>query len=550
MRFPPRPYQSAAAASFRSIIDSGAPSALVELPTGTGKTVLASLLLEDVVGGGKRGLVVAHRKMLIEQLAREIEKSTGIQVGVWMGQTRERLYAPIIVASKDTIYNRMDQLDASTFGLLVIDEAHHAKNGSRYDEIRTWAEGGGFPTLGITATPDRTDKSPLVGEGRPFAELAYRYPIWSWDSASAINDGWLVPINQEHIHIDGLDFSGIAEKAAWTDEEIEEVVSAEGVPMQMADATVRVMGERPCIVFCPTVKHAYLMGELINRYAGREAAVVIHGEHPSYKLPDDERRERENLYRNGERQFLVNVGVATEGADYPHTAGVAVMRHLKSRLLFAQMVGRSTRLFLGIPPGDLLTMDEEQRKAAIAASDKPNALVIGFYSKLADLKLWTNLEDVLGEDLDEEIVERSRTIKSTDSTTERLKKARTQIEAEAAFLCSDKERQAIINAERRKLMTPAASIRRQAVNCYDSGPADVGGDVMERSRTTLTATNRPSLKQAKFAVMLGLKAGHAMRMTKKQVSGYIADRVGAGVKPDYTLLRGHVRSLQRILGGE
>lgn len=554
MNYLPRPYQSAAAASFRSITGNGVPSALVELPTGCGKTVTFSMLAEETVLIGKRVLVVAHRKTLIEQLAREINKATGIDVGVWMGQTRERLWAPIVVCSKDTIYSKMEQMDASEFGLVVIDEAHHAKNGSRYDEIRTWAQAASVPVLGTTATPDRTDKSPLVGDGRPFAELAYRYPIWQWDGPSAINDGWLVPINQEHVHIDGLDFTKIADKAAWTDEEIEEIVSAEGVPMQMADALVKTMGERPTIVFCPTVKHAYLMGELIDRYAGSNVTVVIHSEHPEYKITDDERRKREKLYLNGERQFLVNVGVATEGFDAPHTAGIGVLRPLKSRLLFAQMVGRGTRLFLGINPAELIDMEAEERRAAIAASDKPNALVVGFYSKLADLKLWTNLEDVLGEDLDDELVERSRKITAGD-TTEKLKKARTQIEAEAAFLAADTERRRKIDAERRKTLVPAAAFRRQAVNCYATGAIrDVGGDeVMDRELKTAVAgatPSRPSLKQAKLAVMLGLKPSHVIRMNRKQVSGYIGERFQADVKPDYRLLKGVSRSLQRMLGGD
>src|SRR5688500_10523220 len=65
MKFPSRPYPQSAVDSFRTFIEGGAPSALIELPTGTGKTVTFSMLLESVVQGGKRGLVVAHRKMLI-----------------------------------------------------------------------------------------------------------------------------------------------------------------------------------------------------------------------------------------------------------------------------------------------------------------------------------------------------------------------------------------------------------------------------------------------------------------------------------------------------
>jgi superfamily II DNA or RNA helicase len=555
VKFPLRPYQDAAAARCQAIWSSGVPSALVELPTGCGKTALAAKLIEDVVKGGKRAMFVAHRRMLIEQAAREIPKFTGIDCGVWMGDISERLWAPAIAASKDTLhFKNLDQLNAEDFGLLVLDEAHHAKKGSRYCRLREWAEKGGCPVLGITATPDRTDKSPLVGEGRPFAELAYRYPIWAWDGPSAINDGWLVPINQEHVHIDGLDFSAIREKKIWTDEEIEDVVNAEGVPLQMADATVRTMAGRPTIVFCPTVKFAYKMSELIDRYASGPVSVVVHGPHSDYKLPDEQRREREQAYRNGEVQYLVNVDVATEGADYPHTAGIVIMRPMKSRLRFAQCVGRGTRLFLGIPPADLLDMTAEERRQAIADSDKADCLVIGFYSNLADLKLWTNLEDVLGEDVDEEIVERARELKQGD-TTQRLQKAKHLLEAEALFLCAEKERQKRFASERFKLFRPRAEIRRTSVNVYSPGAVNVGGDMklegeLFAAAKAISTHERPSLKQARLAVMLGLKPGHAMRMTRRQVTGYIGDRFKAGIKPDYTLLRGVSKGLKNIFGGE
>ena len=49
--------------------------------------------------------------------------------------------------------------------------------------------------LGGTATPDRADEEEL---GQVFQSVAFDYEV-----LDAIHDGWLVPIEQQMVHVEG-----------------------------------------------------------------------------------------------------------------------------------------------------------------------------------------------------------------------------------------------------------------------------------------------------------------------------------------------------------
>jgi superfamily II DNA or RNA helicase len=542
---PLRPYQQEA---FNAIAGSwlgGAPSCLVELPTGTGKTRLAAEAIGDVLADGKRALFIAHRLNLVKQGAKEIGRFLGRQVGVWSGEEQSALHAPILSASKDTLHHRnLSELDASQFGLLVIDEAHHcSKANQSYGRVIAWAKDAGLKIVGITATPDRSDKAGIVGDDKPFQVLAYRYPIWNPSGgASAIDDGWLVPIRQEHVHVDGLDFSAIKDKKNWTDDDIAAVLAKEELQLRLASATVQTAEQRSTVVFCPTVAFAYKMGELIDRYAGGSVSVVIHGQHADFPISKDDRHKRDRLFKTGERQFAVSVDALTEGWDAPRASCIVVMRPVKSRLRFAQMVGRGTRLLLDIPNETLLAMTPEQRREAIKQSKKTDCLVVGFQSNLRDLKLWVNVEDLLGDGLPPAVKERAKRIKE-GSTTERLLKAKEQLEAEHSFAAWEREQRTALEVERMKLFTPRAMIRRNAVNVYGQGgsTSSAGGmrgieEKQFRQAKNVAPDRRPSVSAARLAVALGLAPEHCMGMTGKAIGAWIGEAKAKGATCDWDRL--------------
>ncbi len=131
---------------------------------------------------------------------------------------------------------------------------------------------------------------------------------------------------------------------------------------------------------------------------GKKSA-IIHG-----KTPKDQRRQIIKRYFDGEYQFLCNVGIATEGFDDPSIGVVAIARPTLSRALYAQMAGRGTRPLPGIVDS---SHDAGQRRAAIAASNKPNVEIIDFVGNSSKHKLVSSA-DILGGKYEETVIERAK----------------------------------------------------------------------------------------------------------------------------------------------
>jgi superfamily II DNA or RNA helicase len=136
---------------------------------------------------------------------------------------------------------RMNRFDPFKFDLLVIDEAHHSTAGSYRKVIDYYRQNPNLKVLGVTATPDRADEEAL---GQVFESVAYDYEI-----LDAINDGWLVPINQQMVTIDGLDFSAIRTTAGdLNGADLAKVMEAEKNLHGIVSATLEIIGERRALV--------------------------------------------------------------------------------------------------------------------------------------------------------------------------------------------------------------------------------------------------------------------------------------------------------------
>ncbi len=121
---------------------------VVELPTGSGKTVIGIAAIEAVA---EPTLVVAPTVDLVEQwrgeLAREFDRPVG-----QLGGGTQRVEA-LTVATYDSAYLRAEEL-GDRFGLVVFDEVHHL-GGEGYREIARLLAAPA--RLGLTATFERPD---------------------------------------------------------------------------------------------------------------------------------------------------------------------------------------------------------------------------------------------------------------------------------------------------------------------------------------------------------------------------------------------------------
>ena len=77
---------------------------------------------------------------------------------------------------------------------------------------------------------------------------------------------------------------------------------------------------------------------------------IVHG-----KLKAEDRARVLQAFRDERIQVLTNVGVLTEGFDDPAVSCIAMARPTRSEALYAQCVGRGTRLFEG--KTDCLVLD-------------------------------------------------------------------------------------------------------------------------------------------------------------------------------------------------
>lgn len=77
-----RPYQQEARSSIQKEWQEGKKRTLLVLPTGCGKTIVFSKVIEDRVRMGERVLVLAHRGELLDQASDKLEKSTGLKTAV------------------------------------------------------------------------------------------------------------------------------------------------------------------------------------------------------------------------------------------------------------------------------------------------------------------------------------------------------------------------------------------------------------------------------------------------------------------------------------
>lgn len=329
---PLRPYQIEAIDSIERVLAEG-DSALAVMATGTGKTFTAAELVRRVRQRTGRVLWLAHRGELLEQAATTL-RAVGLSAEIEMGEHRVSplLMPDVVCASIQTLQGRrLQQFDPGAFGLIVVDEAHHARATSWMAPLDHFK---GAKRLGLTATPDRSDRKAL---GQVFARVAYSYDI-----RDAIRDGYLAPLRAKQVDVDGLDLSEVSKKTGdFSADELEAILTGERELHEVAAPTLELAGDRPTLVFGVTVDHAKKLCDVLNRYR-QGCAKSVDG-----TMDVDQRRKLLDEFRGGAFQFLTNVALLTEGVDLPFVSCVAMARPTLSRSLYTQMVGRGTRLHPG-----------------------------------------------------------------------------------------------------------------------------------------------------------------------------------------------------------
>jgi len=334
-----RPYQVEAVEAVEREWGAGNRRTLLVQATGTGKTVVMAELARRVADHGGRTLLLAHRGELLSQAADKIGSFTGLSCAVEKaGETCVGTWNSVTVGSVQTLMrdSRLDALAPDRFDCVMVDEAHHAL-ADGYTKVLDHFPGANV--LGVTATPDRGDQRDM---GEVFDSLAYEYGL-----AQAVRDGWLCPIEARMLPVT-LDVSGVSIQAGdyaagQLGDALDPYLDA------IADAmAAEGLHDRRTVVFLPLVRTAKAFRDRLCERGFSAAEVDGQSEDRAEVLAD---------FDAGRYEVLCNSMLLTEGWDCPAVDCIVVLRPTKSRSLYAQMVGRGTRLSPETGKGKLLLLD-------------------------------------------------------------------------------------------------------------------------------------------------------------------------------------------------
>src|SRR5580692_11133127 len=191
-----RKYQLECEDAIVSNYDKGVRRQLVNMATGTGKTVVFSKLYERLKSRlpGQQ-IVLAHREELIAQALKKLrEVNPSLKIDEERAEVRaDASSADIIVASVASLgrkgTKRVERYNWAQIDKLIVDEAHHSSADSYrniFDLFGTHRAESSKLLLGVTATPQRSD-------GKALAEI-YEKIVYVYSMRQAIEDGWLVDV--------------------------------------------------------------------------------------------------------------------------------------------------------------------------------------------------------------------------------------------------------------------------------------------------------------------------------------------------------------------
>lgn len=301
--------------------------ALLYHATGTGKTVTAVM---DAKRCGGRTLFLAHTQELVNQAA---DTFRNLWPEVTVGRYMEAIKAPeayVVCGSVQSVALHLEDFREDAFSYLIVDEAHHAA-ADTYQKILAYFHPA-F-TLGLTATPERTDDNRAILD--IFKNTAHKLDI-----RTAVEIGELVPIRCIRIHTN-IDLTKVRfNSVQYNIRDLESKIYVPERNRLIVDTWLQYVRDKRTVVFCASVRHAEQIAELF-RQAGVSTAAVSGGMKPA------ERREFQDRFVRREILVLCACDLLNEGWDCPEIEVLFMARPAMSRVLYTQQLGRGMRLYPG-----------------------------------------------------------------------------------------------------------------------------------------------------------------------------------------------------------
>lgn len=332
-----RDYQLSAYTESMQRVAEGKRRVCLVSPTGSGKTRMGVELargfsLSSHPAG--RGLWLAHRTELIAQAADKL-KEAGLDVGLISPQFTPNPWAPVQVASFDTLVSR-DQRPPADW--VIVDEAHHLGAKTYANVLESYE---GKIQLGLTATPQRRDGKALK---HWFDAL-----VIAANYSELLKAGHIVPcrVFRPDSHLG----SDLAQDPLVAYQRL--AAAVKGMPLTFAFAQNKTRCEEFAAEFLK---------------AGIPAAALTDD------TPKAARLEILAKFRSGAIRVLWNVYVLTEGVDIPAAQVCLLARGVSHAGPYLQMVGRVLRPWIGKLTAYLLDLSGASHLHGFPTADRDYSL--------------------------------------------------------------------------------------------------------------------------------------------------------------------------------
>jgi DNA repair protein RadD len=317
-----RAYQASAILNLRQAYSDGARRIMLQIPTGGGKTLIASTVAAGLNAVGRRVLFVVPAIELIDQTVRKFYEAGIYDIGVMQADhPMTNATKPIQIASVQTLMRR----ELAPADLVFLDEAHRD-----FAYVRRWMlaeQWRDIPFIGLSATPW------TKGLGAYYDAF-----IIGCTAQSLIDQKYLSPFvvfAPAHPDLTGV-------RTVGGDYDEGDLAAVMDRPPLIADVVEewhkRATG-RPTLVFAVNRAHAE---HLAQRF--REHGVSVG--YVDCFTPTAERKALRHQFATGEIRVVCNVGVLTTGVDWDVRC-IVLARPTKSEMLYVQMIGRGLRMAKG-----------------------------------------------------------------------------------------------------------------------------------------------------------------------------------------------------------
>ncbi|MFS1447100.1 DEAD/DEAH box helicase [Vibrio lentus] len=322
---------------------------------GSGKTVLAATVASRLLNDDMVDLVLCFSPSLTvsEGIKKTFSQTLNCTFNGGLGSIGQSLTYQSIQFLNDEFWETLRNHRV----FVVFDEIHHC-SGTELENANVWGQqvltkiqGLATYTLAMSGTPWRSDSLPIVmGEySDPDGQLLVDF---QYTLKQAIDDGVcrapnIVLVDNEQLSVCSSEkvesFSSILEMLKQTKASYQSVIHNQEAMEYLLGlgcdrlAKVRIDASNAGgLVVAASVQHAQAIKDILSLKFGQTVSIVTYRhEEPLAEI---------DRYRQSDSQWIVSVGMISEGTDIPRLQVCCHMSSVKTELYFRQVLGRILRI--------------------------------------------------------------------------------------------------------------------------------------------------------------------------------------------------------------